>query len=74
MTYSLASVGLNANSMFTPQLITVSDTDARAGDIAGDMQLGAQFLCKNPDGSQSYYTYDAERSTPGNPVLKAVSP
>ena len=37
-----------------------------------NMRLGAQVLCQNPDGSQSYYTLDAERSTRANPVLRRV--
>ena len=38
------------------------------------MQRGDQMLVKNPDGSQSWYTFDAERSTATNPVLIPVGP
>jgi len=37
------------------------------------MSTGAQILCQNPDGSQSWFTFDAERSTPTRPVLRKVS-
>ena len=40
---------------------------------ANAMQTGDQMLVKNPDGSSSWYTLDAERSTPANPILVAVS-
>ena len=36
------------------------------------MAQGTQILCKNPDGSQSWYTIDAERSSATDVVLKAV--
>lgn len=69
MTYSLATTGLNANSPFTPQPLTMDDVVAgRAGDQANAMATNTAFLCKGPDGIQRYYTIDAERSRPGGPV------
>jgi len=73
-TYSLASLGVRADTPFTLANIKLPDSSARAGSQQQAAALGTQMLCKNPDGSQSWYTLDAERSTPGNPVLKAVRP
>lgn len=75
MTYSLAVTGAPADQLPNAvATLTVDDTVARPGGMASAMQLGTQFLCKKPDGSSAYFTYDAERSTPSNPVLKAVGP
>ena len=75
MTYSLAVTGAPADQLPNAvATLTVDDSVARLGGMANAMQLNTQFLCKKPDGSSAYYTYDAERSTPGNPVLRAVSP
>lgn len=79
-TYSLAATGLRADSQFTPKPITLPDSSAQGVNVAinqwggpqNAMRTGAQVLCKNKDGSQSWYIIDAERSTPGNIVLKAV--
>ena len=80
MTYSLSLTGINANTRYTPATLKVSDTDAAGNRIdsvaaaqAGVMSRGNQVLCKNPDGSQSYYTIDPVRSIPGvSLVLLAV--
>lgn len=81
-TYSQSVTGLNANTRYTPKSLQVADTDA-AGNVAvagvgaeqGVMSRGNQILCKNPDGSQSWYTIDAERSVPGvSLVMRAVGP
>jgi hypothetical protein len=79
-TYSLAATGLRADYKFAAKPVTAPDSagggiNAAIGQWGGPqttMKNGAQMLCKNADGSQSWYTYDAERSTPGNLVLKAV--
>ena len=79
-TYSLAATGLRADYKFAAKPVTVGDSGAEGinaaiGQWSGcqqTMMQGGQVLCKNADGSQSWYTYDAERSTPGNLVLKAV--
>lgn len=74
MTYSVAVTGAPADSEPATKTLTVDDTVSRPGGMALAMQLGTQFLCKKPDGSSAYFMYDAERSTPSNPVLKAVGP
>ncbi len=79
-TYSLAATGLRADYKFAAKPVTAPDSAAEGinaaigqwGGVQQTMMTGAQILCKNADGSQSWYTYDAERSTPGNLVLKAV--
>ena len=74
MTYSLSITGLNANQSGTIKLVTLGDANAQAGSQQLAMAQGTFFLCKNPDGSQSYYRLDAERSTPANPVLITAGP
>jgi len=36
------------------------------------MRTGTHVLCKNPDGSQSYYKIDSELSRPGALVLRPI--
>lgn len=72
MTYSLAATGQRADQQFAVSTLKVSDTAGVIGSQQLAMSQNSQVLCKNPDGSQSYYTLDAERTTPGNLVLKAV--
>ena len=67
-TYSQSIAGLN-QSLFEPKLLTLSDAYATTQAQQGAMSDGLQFLCKNPDGSQSLYTIDAERSIPGQPPI-----
>lgn len=82
-TYSLATTGLRADTEFTAKTIKMPDSACQGnytansgnnqfGGLSIAMQLGSQILCKNADGSQAWYTLDAERSTPSVPVLKAV--
>lgn len=72
-TYSLAVTGACADSRNLVTNVMVDDLEATAGGQALASQLNTQMLCKNPDGSQSWYTYDAERSIPGvSRVLKPV--
>ena len=71
-TYSLAAKGMRADSEFAVQNVKIGDTAGLAASQAYAMQTGLPIFCKNPDGSQSYYTIDAERSLPGAVVLKAV--
>ncbi len=69
-TYSQSCNGINAGSPFTAQVIDVGDSQALAGSQAYNAALGTQVLCKNPDGSKSWYTIDTTRSTnPTAPVL-----
>ena len=72
-TYSLAIKGQRADALPSPvQNVVIGDSGAQIGSQKNAMQLGTQILCKNPDGSQSWYTLDAERSTAANPVLRPV--
>ncbi|HEY6025841.1 MAG TPA: hypothetical protein VIV09_02990 [Pseudolabrys sp.] len=71
-TYSVAQKGQRADSVPAVQNVTLPDSSARVGGMANAAQMGTQMLCKNPDGSQSWYTLDAERSTPDKPVLRPV--
>lgn len=71
-TYSQSITGINAGTRYTPATVQVGDTDL-SGDVigktaaaqGGNMSDNDYVLCKNPDGSQSYYRIDAERSIPG---------
>lgn len=71
-TYSLSATGKRADSLFAVSTLKVGDTAGLAGSQQLAMAQGAQVLCKNPDGSQSWYTIDAERSLPGALIMKAV--
>jgi hypothetical protein len=74
-TFSQSVTGINAGARYNvAKTVQVGDLDAAgnalnsladAGAQQGSMQRGNQILCKNPDGSQSWYTIDAERSIPG---------
>lgn len=75
MTYSLSVTVASANSVFQPKNLTLSDTDS-TGDVVstiggqqGNMSDGDLVLCKNPDGSQSYYRIDPVRSVPGGSLV-----
>ena len=80
MTYSLSLTGAPSGYLPTPaKVLTVDDSVGRKLDstLNGQnlaMSDGTQFLCQKSDGSQAWYTFDAERSTPGNLVLRAVGP
>ena len=71
-TYSLAATGQLSGSLFAVATEKVGDSAGLIGSQKLAMAQNTQILCKNPDGSQSYYTLDAERSLPGAVVLKAV--
>lgn len=72
-TYSLAITGALADSPNLVTNITLPDTSAQVGGQANAAMVNTQMLCKNVDGSQSWYTIDAERSIPGvSRVLKRV--
>lgn len=62
-TYSLAVTGINAGSAFTAEVTTIGDSQGRAGSQQQGMRQGTQVLCKNPDGSLSWYTVDPNRTT-----------
>ena len=71
-TYSLAATGRRADSLFAISEIDIGDTAGQSRSQAHAMTLNTQVLCKNADGSKSWYTIDAERSTATNVVLKAA--
>lgn len=63
-----------ANAPVAAKVVMVPDSAAAVGNQHQIMRTGAQILCLNPDGSQSYYTVDAERSRPGALVLLRTKP
>ena len=80
-TYSLAVTGVSAGSPFQVKNLDLPDQADGTGNVLGSlaasqggaMSKNSQFLVKNPDGSQSWYTLDAERSVPGSSlVMKRV--
>ena len=71
-TYSLGATGIRADGQQAIKTLKVGDTAGQLGGQQLAMSDNTQVLCKNPDGSQSWYTFDAERSTPTNLVMKAV--
>jgi hypothetical protein len=64
-TYSIGITGADAQNPFIPNNLTLPDTSVRVGGESLAMQLNTPLLCKNPDGSSSYYTLDSTRSIPG---------
>lgn len=82
MTFSLGLTGLRSGYVETNKIVSIPDqtvptsgttlTTGTLGGMLGAMRTNLPMLCKNPDGSSSWYTLDAERSTPTTPVLKAV--
>lgn len=83
-TFSQAMTGVRSDYVSTNENVTLPDavvpssgvtiSTATVGAMANSMQNNRPMLCRNADGSQSWYTLDAERSTPTVPVLKAVGP
>jgi len=71
-TYSLAATGRRADSPFALNNIKIGDSAGLAGSQQLAMSDNSQILCQRPDGSQAWFTIDAERSLPGAVVLKAV--
>jgi hypothetical protein len=84
-TFSQSLTGVGAGHRYNPsKTISIGDTDIASNAVAqgnvnfvgaqqGAMQRNDYILCKNPDGSQSYYTIDAERSIlPSNVILRKV--
>jgi len=71
-TYSQSITGTNVGACYNPANLSVGDADIAGNDLnktgaswQTTMTRGGYVLCKNPDGSQSYYKIDAERSIPG---------
>jgi len=71
-TYSQAVSGARTGAPFVVNNYKVGDTAGTIGGQQAAMATGNQILCKNPDGSQTWYTIDAERTTAAQVVLKPV--
>ena len=71
-TYSLAATGRLSGQLFAIAGEKVGDSAGLVGSQQNAMAHNTQVLCKNPDGSKSWYIIDAERSTATDVVLKAV--
>jgi hypothetical protein len=86
-TYSVGTTGYRADQyQVTAAAYDVPDADlsgnscAIIGGVAGGyfggvqytMKTGDQMLVKQPDGSQRWMKFDAERSTPSNLILLPV--
>jgi len=69
----IPDLDLNGNAC-SPQASGVAGPFAVQAGSQLTMRQGGQMLCKGPDGGQHWYKYDAERSTPANPVLIFVGP
>lgn len=74
MTYSQSLTGITAGTCYTPATVKIGDADIAGNALNGLSAVRAQqgvmlrgdyVLCQNPDGSQSYYRMDAERTIPG---------
>lgn len=72
MTYSLGATGRRAEPPFVLTNIKVGDAAGTTGAQQNAMMNGTPILCQRPDGSQGWYTIDADRSQPGALVMKAV--
>ena len=73
-TYSLAAVAIPSDQTFAVSNVTLGDSAGRIGGQQQAMQQNTPILCKGPDGGLRWYTLDASRSTPANPILTAVGP
>ena len=74
-TYSLGATGREADQTpYVTSFLKVGDTAGTLGAQQLAASDGTPILCKLPDGSQAWYVIDAERSSPGSIVLKALSP
>lgn len=77
MSYSIGLTGASTRQQAGVKTLTIDDSVAGGpnyGGFQGACTDNTQFLCKRPDGSQGYYTFDAERSNPaiGLVYLKPV--
>ena len=79
-TYSLSATGYVTGPVLGQKSYDIPDLSSSGVQTGVDdgrkqaMRIGDQMLVKRPDGSQGWYTLDAERSTVANPVLVAVGP
>ena len=77
-TYSVGTTAIREKNPFAP-VVTLPDTDADGNTCAQTftalqmvMKSGNQVLCKRADGSQAWFTLDAERSRPNLIYVKRV--
>lgn len=71
-TYSQSVFGVFSGTPYGPKSTEINDAQATALAQGYAQLTGTAFLCKGPDGAQRYYRFDAERSTPANPILTPV--
>lgn len=80
-TYSLGTTGLKAGYVTPDEILDVPDdvsgtfgtiVVATVGGMANAMRQNLPMYVRGPDGGFGWYTFDAERSTPTAPILKAV--
>jgi len=78
-TYSIGTTAIREKNPFNV-VVTLPDIDADGNTCAQTftalqmvMRTGNQVLCKRADGSQAWYTIDAERSRPNLIYVKRVS-
>ena len=72
-TVIIPDADLNGNAC-SPQQSGVTGNATIQGGGMLTMRQGGLMQCKGPDGALHMYKYDAERSTPANPVLIFVGP
>lgn len=73
--YSVALQGFLADDTMStnkPNYTLPDKVSQRPGGLHQAMRYGQQILVQQPDGSQAWFTLDAERSTFANPVLRRV--
>jgi hypothetical protein len=71
-TYNQGKKGRKDSDKTTVALVTLPDSAARPAALQYHTRLGDQLLCQNLDGSMSYYTIDAERSTATDLIMRKV--
>ncbi|HSV26165.1 MAG TPA: hypothetical protein VLJ17_24465 [Xanthobacteraceae bacterium] len=63
----------NANSAAgSTKTISIPDSKIEQGSRVQAMRSGTSFLTKGLDGTLTLHVFDAELSTPNNPVLRRV--
>lgn len=75
ITGALAGNARAPNVSQTANIIDIDDVVCNStAAMQQAMRLNTPFLAQGPDGSQAWYTYDAERSIPGSILyLKKVT-
>lgn len=73
-TFSLGVEACISANPFEPLVLAVPDSSATLGAMQQAMATNLPVQCRGPDGALHYYVFDAERSTPSNPVMIFVGP